>query len=135
MSDKHTVKISFTGDLMCLKEQNEAIQKNNLGQRGYDEIFTYIKPLFSDTDFLIGNLETPISKSELSSEAICFNTPVEFVRSLVDCGFNFVSTANNHCLDRGIEGLDETIENLDCELLSHSGTYSKISNSEKKLHY
>ncbi len=128
------LKVSFTGDLMCLQEQNEAILSTGNLQNGYNEIFKNVKHLFAQSDLLIGNLETPVSKAPLSSESICFNTPVEFIRACIECGFNFVSTANNHCLDRGTQGLVETIENLDMEGLPHSGTYTNEEDSEG-IHY
>lgn len=85
MSHK-TFKISFIGDLMCLKEQNEAINKHGFCQKLYDDIFKHVKSIFTDTDLLIGNLETPISSSPLSDEAICFNTPLEFVKACKSMG-------------------------------------------------
>lgn len=129
--NQKNLKISFVGDLMCLKEQNEAIRMLGFCQNRYDDIFRYVRPLFVDTDFLIGNLETPVCSSEFSDESISFNTPVEFVRACKSMGINFVSTANNHCLDRGSNGLIETIKNLDNEKILHTGTYLTKDSSEK----
>lgn len=36
-----------------------------------------------------------------------------------------MTTANNHCLDRGIHGLGKTIEALDRYNIKHVGTYNK----------
>lgn len=124
------VKISFTGDLMCLREQNEAISRIGMSQERYDEIFRQVKPLFSESDFIIGNLETPVCNAEISSESINFNTPIEYLRSLKNFGFGFLSTANNHCLDRGVGGLCETIDNIDELNIGHSGTYRTKQESE-----
>lgn len=127
MNGSNYIKVSFTGDLMCLKEQNEALSLNNVT---YGEIFKAVKSILSDSDLLIGNLETPICCSSLSNESISFNTPKEFAEACLDCGFDFVSTANNHCLDRGISGLVETVDNLDAIGLPHSGTYRSKEESE-----
>lgn len=117
------VKISFAGDIMCLKEQNEKLSGSKDLAIAYFDTLKAVKPLFADSDYVIGNLETPVCSSGLSDAAICFNTPIEFVKAVKECGFNFVSTANNHCLDRGVDGIDETIDNLDHLGIEHSGTY------------
>lgn len=127
MNDRDYIKVSFTGDLMCLKEQNKALSRNNAD---YGEIFKEVKSILSDSNLLLGNLETPICGASLSNESISFNTPKEFAEACLDCGFDFVSTANNHCLDRGINGLVETLDNLDAIGIAHSGTYRTKEESE-----
>lgn len=117
------LKISICGDIMCLKEQLAAVAGQPNKELAFNSIFDYVKPLFSDSDFVIGNLETPVCDADLSSESICFNTPVEFLKACKYAGFNFLTTANNHCLDRGIEGIEQTIANLDALSLGHTGTY------------
>lgn len=129
MSD--LVKISFCGDIMCLKEQNGAIAGKDDVQKAYDSIFEEVKPLLSQSDYVVGNLETPICDSDLSSESICFNTPIEFLKACKSAGFDFLTTANNHCLDRGIEGLNQTLNNIDKIGLSHTGTYSSEEQSRE----
>ena len=42
---------------------------------------------------------------------------------LADCGFHLLSTANNHCMDRGLPGLISTLDHLDKVGLEHVGTY------------
>lgn len=125
------IKISFCGDIMCLKEQNEAILGAEDVQKAYDSIFDSVKPLLSESDYVVGNLETPICDSDFSSESICFNTPIEFLRACKYAGFDFLTTSNNHCLDRGINGIDQTIDNIDKIGLSHTGTYSTIDKSQE----
>lgn len=124
------IKISFCGDIMCLKEQNTAVAGAEDVQKAYDSIFDCVKPLLSESDYVVGNLETPICDSDFSSESICFNTPIEFLRACKYAGFDFLTTANNHCLDRGINGIDQTIDNMDKLGLSHTGTYSTIDKSQ-----
>lgn len=53
-----------------------------------------------------------------------FNTPDSLAINLRALGFDVLSTANNHCLDKGINGLNRTIEVLDKSGISHMGTYS-----------
>jgi poly-gamma-glutamate synthesis protein (capsule biosynthesis protein) len=43
---------------------------------------------------------------------------------LVEAGFDFVSTANNHCYDKGERGMLRTLEILDRRGIDHAGTYA-----------
>lgn len=116
------LKISFGGDLMCLQAQNEAVMRK-YGYFHYDETLAALRPLFAESDYVIANLETPLSNAGLSEEQICFNTPSSFAESIKKAGIHFVQTANNHCLDRGVDGLVQTLDALDRIGLDHSGTY------------
>lgn len=52
-----------------------------------------------------------------------YNTPDSFVEAIADANIKLVSTANNHCLDQGIEGLKRTLDILDKFQVKHTGTY------------
>ena len=52
-----------------------------------------------------------------------FRSPAALAGSLAGAGFDLVLTANNHCLDRGKEGLFRTIETLRAAGLMQTGTY------------
>jgi hypothetical protein len=54
-----------------------------------------------------------------------FNYHPDLVKDLVSAGFDVVSTANNHALDRGSLGADLTIDALEAEGLAFSGTKRK----------
>ena len=50
------------------------------------------------------NQETILGGTELGlSTYPCFNSPQEFGDTMMDLGFNLVSLANNHTLDRDLE--------------------------------
>ena len=85
------------------------------------------------SNYIIGNLETPLAGEELvySSHKWSFNTPDCFAESLKKAGFNLLTTANNHCLDRGKIGLLNTLKTLDRYGLEHIGTYAQKSDKEK----
>lgn len=126
------IKITVVGDCMCLKEQLEAIRTcGRSSEEAFDSIFEYMQPLFASSDFIIGNLETPICNEYFSDESICFNTPLEYVRALKKAGFDYLVTANNHALDRGLPGLCQTLDNLDDLGIGHTGTYRNVSESER----
>lgn len=118
-------KMTFVGDILCQMSMLEA----NKTTDGYDfnNIFKGVKALFATSDFVGGNLETPITDdvSELTCEQYQFCSPLAFVQAVKEAGFNFVSTANNHCLDRGIQGIDKTVRCLNRINIPHTGVFEK----------
>lgn len=131
MNATDSIRVSLGGDVMCLSEETMAIKRKYCGFEYY-EYLSGLKQLFEDADYSIANLETPISPSnELSDSSIRFNTNKNFLAALKDVGFDFFSTANNHCLDRGLLGVDETIDSLEEFGLSHDGTFKSQEDSEK----
>jgi poly-gamma-glutamate synthesis protein (capsule biosynthesis protein) len=129
---KNFVRLTFIGDIMCQKEQSLAALARH-GTYRYDEAFAPIRHLFVKSDYVIGNLETPLAseKHGYSTESFRFNTPESFLDALKLAGVNFVSTANNHILDRGVEGIVETLHCLDHHGMDHSGSYLNSDDSEK----
>jgi poly-gamma-glutamate synthesis protein (capsule biosynthesis protein) len=130
MSDE--IKITFIGDIMCQREQNIATHSRS-GAPGYDETFSAVTGRFRDSDYVVGNLETPIAGEALgyTSDSSRFNTPETFLDALKNAGIDFLTTANNHSLDRGIPGLDRTIEHLRSRQFGFTGTYSTQEESDR----
>ncbi len=129
-----SVKISFIGDIMsepCLLSQVH-------DEKGYDyaPVFSPLKRLFKDSDYLIGNLETPVAGEAFgySDSLFSFNAPESLLTALKDIGVDMLSTANNHTLDRDYRGLVETIDNLDKAGITHTGTY-KLEDNVERIHY
>ena len=125
--------LTFLGDVMCDNSMAIGLDKYfNEATHGYDfdSVFSHLKSITSKSDYVIANLETPITASgeNLTKEKWTFNTPYEFALALKRAGVNFVSTANNHCLDNGIIGLEETLECLKTIGLDHCGTQKKGGN-------
>ena len=74
------------------------------GGNGYDfkPIIEYIKEKVQNYDLAYYNQETILGGEELGlSDYPCFNSPYEVGDAMIDAGFNLVSLATNHTLDRG----------------------------------
>ncbi len=129
---KNEIKLTFVGDIMCQREQSAAAWSRH-GTYAYDQTFAAVTGLFAESDYVIGNLETPIAGDSLeyTSESTHFNTPETFLDALKTAGINFLSTANNHCLDRGVLGIQRTLENLQSRGFDHTGTYATKESSEQ----
>ena len=91
---------------------------------GYDfrPMFALVKPILSSIDLAICHLETPIAPpdEELSTFPF-FGVPSEISAALAYAGFDRCSTASNHAMDRGIRGIDATLNALDRVGISHTG--------------
>jgi poly-gamma-glutamate synthesis protein (capsule biosynthesis protein) len=116
------IKISFLGDIMCEKPFLKAAIK-----RGFDfyTAFSNLNSFLSEADYVVANLETPIAGKDykFTDKIYSFNTPEEFLDSLKKIKIDLYLTANNHCLDRGINGLNITLDELDKRNMAHTGTF------------
>ena len=121
-------KVTFLGDIMCEPIMLKTA-KTREGTFDFDGVFCNIKGMLNESDFVIGNLETPLAGegSGFVNELFSFNAPDEFAQAIKNAGIDFLSTANNHCMDRGIEGLKRTVYVLDEIGLAHDGTYDDSS--------
>jgi len=86
-------------------------------------LFRSVAPLLGGHDVVFGNLEGPLTDVERSPKCpkprrggrpcFAFRTPPRYAARLAEAGFTAVNVANNHSLDFGMEGLDNTLEHLD----------------------
>ena len=116
------IKITIIGDIMCEPMLIRSAKKGD--SFNFGSLFNNVTELFKDSDYVIGNLETPLGgkKASFCKDLYSFNAPDEFAEALKNAGINFVTTANNHCLDRGYDGLKRTIKILDDLGIKHCGT-------------
>lgn len=104
----------------------------------FDKLFAPMRDLFESVDWMCGNLEVPIAGKEAGystrknekTGAIYFNAPDSLLATLRLCGVDMLTTANNHCIDKGIDGLRRTVEMLEQEELVHTGTYRSVEDHE-----
>lgn len=82
----------------------DAARGNNTYDFSY--MFTEVEPLIKDYDLKYYNQETIIGGKNLGvSHYPRFNSPDEIGENLVDIGFNLVSLANNHTMDKDEAGI------------------------------
>lgn len=129
-------RITLVGDIMCEPLLLKAAKRKG-GSYRFDCVFENVKSLFSDSDYVIGNLETPLAGEKVgyTSELFSFNAPDELADAIRNAGISYVSTANNHCLDRGFEGLLRTIQVLDEKGIVHHGTYLRPDEKKEAVYF
>lgn len=117
------------GDLMVHGDQLRGAYDAETHGYDFSRSFDQIRADISAGDLAIGNLETVLAGEEPGySDYPQFNTPDSFAQALKTAGFDFLTTANNHCMDRGEAGLLRTLEVLDRLGLNHTGTFSSHAN-------
>ena len=82
------------------------------GAYDYKPMIRFAKPWIEQADYAVVNLETTFAGGPDYSGFPAFNTPDALGDALKDAGFDLVSTANNHCLDRGYDGMLRTLDVL-----------------------
>ncbi len=118
-----TISISAVGDLMCHLPEIEYAKEGN-DSLNFSSFFSYIKKYWKNSSLVMGNLETVIAgKNSKYSGYPLFNSPEQFVEALRNSGFNLITTANNHALDRGVKGVFNTLEALKKNNINYEGTF------------
>lgn len=103
------MKIGFTGDFFVNGRVEEEVKKET-----WQSLFSEIQPKFSENDFNIIDLESPITNSDATIKKTGPNLkmPIGSTQILKFLNCSLVATANNHFYDFGREGLLETFQNL-----------------------
>jgi len=91
---------------------------------GYDYPFEPTKDILKQAQIVFGNLEGPLTDAGTAEAAkqYVFRSPPDMVApALARAGFNVVSLANNHTLDYGPAGLEDTRAALEKAGIRHVG--------------
>ncbi len=124
------ITVGAIGDIMIMPPQISGAYVDETGEYDFSRSFVGVKEQFLSVDLMCGNLETTLSgeeagyskKKRADEPADTFNAPDEIVDDLIDLGFDFLSTGNNHALDRNMPGLLRTLDVLDDKGVYHTGT-------------
>jgi poly-gamma-glutamate synthesis protein (capsule biosynthesis protein) len=106
-----TATLLFVGDIMLSRGVEYVAPKYA------DKLFPFqlIASTTQDADLTIGNLETPVTSKGpyMVPYSLVFNSNPKYIERLRRAGFDILSSANNHSLDKGEKGLRETVRYID----------------------
>ena len=92
--------------------------------RPYDfrPMFSDLRPILAQVDLAVCHLEVPLSPSgrDISSWP-AFNAPPQLAKALRWAGYDACSTASNHSMDQGPQGVAATLAVMDGAGLRHPG--------------
>lgn len=112
------VTIAAVGDIYLGGPAAAYIKKN-----GYLYPFESTKNILDSADIAIGNLEAPLTSRTtafMKKEFILKHSP-DAVRAIKTAGFDVLTLANNHIMDYGHDGLNDTITLLNKAGIKHTG--------------
>lgn len=98
--------MAFTGDIMLSRGVGEVIEKSPTSNILDKSIIN----LFEEMDYVVGNMECPISDDATQINKTSFKATPESLKQVK--GFDLFSLANNHIFDCGKSGSSDTINNL-----------------------
>ncbi|MGY1885911.1 CapA family protein [Blastococcus sp. SYSU DS0753] len=94
------------------------------GSYDFSGVFAPVADLIGDADLAICHLETPVAPEGGPYRGYpSFSVQPEIVDALAGAGYDLCSTASNHSLDAGFDGLTRTIDTLAGAGIGHTGTY------------
>lgn len=94
------------------------------GGTGYDfrPMLSGVEPLVSRADLALCHMETVYGANGNYTGYPAFKSPPEVARGLAATGYDGCSTASNHSLDDGADGIRRTLDALDREGVRHAGS-------------
>lgn len=114
------LRLAVVGDVMLGRLVDEAVRASDLAYP-WGELRSELRA----ADLTLGNLECCIAERgspwDPGTKPFHFRAGPWAAPSLADAGFDFVSLANNHALDYGVEALEETLSYLSHNGIAHSG--------------
>ncbi len=129
-----TFSMAVTGDIMCHNTNFQDAYNSSTKSYDFSYYFTDVKKYLQEADITVGNLETTLAGAKRGYSGYpTFNTPEILAKNLKAAGFNVVSTANNHCMDKGYSGIESTIDFLDKADIAHTGTFKSKKDQETIL--
>lgn len=128
--DTTRLSLLFLGDIMQHDSQIADAYDRNTGTYNYKPCFQYIEPYIQGVDLAIGNLEVTLAGKPYKGYPQ-FSAPDELGTALKEIGMDVLVTANNHCVDRGRQGLERTIDLLDRMGIQHTGTFKTRAEKQK----
>ena len=91
-----------------------------------------IKPIIQKYDLAFYNQESILGGAELGlSDYPTFNSPKEFGDAMIDAGFNLVSLANNHTMDRGEKAVLSSCDYWKTKDVLTAGSYSNADEANE----
>ena len=106
--DFSTLNLTVVGDFLFESPYYKSIENGD----SKDLYFNKVKNYFNDDDISIGNMEVVIGNDnmKISGDGYNFCAPSWIGPLVSSLDLEVLSTANNHSYDRGVEGINSTID-------------------------
>ena len=121
-----TVTMAFSGDVLVHSPIWRQAERwaQDAGRTGYDfaPFFALTRPRVASVDLAVCHLEVPLRRPgrEPSTHPL-YGAPAEVIAGIAEGGYDHCSTASNHTLDQGTEGIDLTVAEFERVGITQSG--------------
>ncbi len=133
---EYRASMIMVGDALI---HNSVYNDAKLSDGSYDfkPMLEYIKPITRSYDLAYYNQETVLGGTELGlSNYPRFNSPQEVGDAFIDSGFNLVSLATNHTMDRGEEAVLRSLSYWNNQKsVKTAGCYTSFEDRDKERIY
>lgn len=124
------IRIAAAGDIMFHDTQLESAYDAESNTYHFESVFEDVKSIFSSADLALANFETTTAGPSVGFRGYpTFNSPDETIDAIKYAGIDVLTTANNHSLDTGSQGLKRTVELIREKGLESVGTYDEKPDS------
>ena len=125
-----TLNIAMTRDVMMGTTFPSIMLPANDGR----DLFRDAKDVLVSADLTLGNLEGAICDGGRSTKgtgpnSYAFRTPTSYGHLLKEAGYDFMSMANNHANDFGLEGIESTERVLQQQDILYSGIAGRVEST------
>ncbi len=130
---KETITLTAAGDCLMHNTQIAAGLQSD-GSYNFASYFKEVEDLLREGDYTSVCFESPLAGAKWGYTGYpIFNSPDEIAHTFKNSGFDLVVTANNHILDRGLEGALRSMQVYKDAGLDTIGTYMTEEDSRKML--
>ncbi|MBE1875791.1 CapA family protein [Myceligenerans sp. TRM 65318] len=124
-TQRHEKPARFTivaaGDVLPHGPLNDSATRD--GTVDYTPLLAGLDPWVRRADLALCHLEAPVAPPGTTPTGYpAFGAPKQLIRDLAEQGWDGCSTASNHSMDRGVDGVAATLAALDKAGLGHAGT-------------
>jgi Bacterial capsule synthesis protein PGA_cap len=117
------ITMAFSGDLLPHAPVVRSAAAAGGGPLDFGPLLAPMAPIISAADLAICHMETPIAPTpgDVTGYPL-FGAPAELASAVQATGYDGCSTASNHSLDKGMAGVQATLDTFDRAGLRHAGT-------------
>ncbi len=126
---RRTVSLVMGGDLLWhntvwQSAEADAARTGAAGRFDFDPMFATLRPLIRSADLALCHEEVPFAEPGRPLQSFpVFAAPPQIAPWIARMGFDACTTASNHAVDQGFEGLKHTADLLEANGVEHIGTF------------
>lgn len=127
------VDVVLSGDVLLHPALWENAKQAD-GSFDFAPLLAGLKPLLPEQALGVCNMETPLAPEGGPYRGYpSFTVPPEIAKALKDTGYDVCTTASNHTVDAGTEGVVRTVDSLEAAGIATTGSYRNAEEASKPL--